>query len=1075
MTPEFVSQTPQRPQKDTRAQQGMAGRNPDADLHPNIDNEPCSAVGGGQRCGALEHLKWYWQATGNTRQDGKAEFRWVGGHRRDGEGMDVTVNMHKMWKRRNGGGGKPSWTLWPQGAPRPQLPTLTELAAAAGGGLLDDEVAEGAEAAGGTPGRRGAGTATRSRPATPGSGTPARRRTPSRSRPRSTAAARRAQAEARQAGEEARAEDARAVARSLARGMVDVEAAGEGEGHDDEEAEDGETASDRAWRVADNDPSCEDGSAPWGRPLPQPREEMRQWREEATPGGEATPGSAATDEDGPDTRAAMEAEFGGEGARPVDAGGGEEAVDAASPWPPLINDKPLPPRLRSSPPGKARRHLDFTIVYSLCQAKATEDMPHPPNPMNDDPLMLESVDFFMRMSADLYRRMETKGMLVHAFAGHERATRPHAQQSVRFSTAREITHFIDLLRVLLHHFCIMQDERTQDMYHRLTISARKGQSMKYNDGYTQKTFPNQPEIKRPGDCGRFIIGASDEYAQEAMDTYWAYAGNEKAAAYKKAGGGHGGYQPRGRDVHFITKSNAFAVGNAHVAVKQMGDRARQASTVAKNAWTLEGGQHALAPSWAIQYGAKNVDEAQLYALQLVNEMPYRACDKMLVRKAMFNYYLQPSAVSSDPVFFRPRMVMQADIEEQLSEAEYMRWMATDELPPHADLAQRFPQRPSAPIHLVIADAHYNFPGTTSHDLGLHLGNAGMNVHALIYDDAKGAGVDPDGARSLGFIDLAMSEAFARRKLSELYRMHLYSFIDPAYLAVVTRELKLADAQPDEPVLPLLINAFGMDTTSYHEVHHRVFPSAVVFRQWLETYTPSPTLKRYTHTAIIRTEERQSWEDFQVGEAMIYTDRADRKLSAKIVKVHNAFVPAYYTISFEDPRTKNIVERTVGNRSLVRSPTAERILDAQAILRTATAGLDSLAPAAETFPPPPGAAPGPPLAAPRLHHYALAWRYKYEIVAYDIGRESMGEFVWGGVRGIEAPPSVRLPRIRPAPPAAYGPLDAGGAGGAVTPTPSDPDGDADMYANMMYHDSGHDDAADCGEDEAQCSPDEDEDA
>ena len=135
MTPEFVSQTPQRPQKDTRAQQGMAGRNPDADLHPNIDNEPCSAVGGGQRCGALEHLKWYWQATGNTRQDGKAEFRWVGGHRRDGEGMDVTVNMHKMWKRRNGGGGKPSWTLWPQGAPRPQLPTLTELAAAAGGGL----------------------------------------------------------------------------------------------------------------------------------------------------------------------------------------------------------------------------------------------------------------------------------------------------------------------------------------------------------------------------------------------------------------------------------------------------------------------------------------------------------------------------------------------------------------------------------------------------------------------------------------------------------------------------------------------------------------------------------------------------------------------------------------------------------------------------------------------------------------------------------------------------------------------------------------------------------------------------
>ena len=138
-------------------------------------------------------------------------------------------------------------------------------------------------------------------------------------------------------------------------------------------------------------------------------------------------------------------------AQEVTPGTQEEAQEVQQEvWPPCR----LPPRLRESPAGVARRAIDFGITCTPQGHKATDRAPNPAQP--SDAVRLAAAYAVMRKAARLFRHMHERGILLEAAGGMERGDEnghPHAQIAGRAMSGRSLKYWLEFMRVVFKMCC----------------------------------------------------------------------------------------------------------------------------------------------------------------------------------------------------------------------------------------------------------------------------------------------------------------------------------------------------------------------------------------------------------------------------------------------------------------------------------------------------------------------------------------------------------------------------------------------------------------------------------------------
>ena len=238
----------------------------------------------------------------------------------------------------------------------------------------------------------------------------------------------------------------------------------------------------------------------------------------------------------------------------AEGGGGEtgdgeaEAEEAMSPFPPAGTSK-MPPRFANSPVGGVRKEIDWTIVYNVHRLEANEtNLPNGGLPPTFD-ICVQCVNHFMAQSYYVYKKMLERKLLTKASAGHEQGDEkkfdeggnPHAQQAVTALTSRKKEYWKGFMKAILDS-CILPTY-VDAYFHRIAITVRGSQSHEYQYGYTKKQ-DGEPLYDQDGLQGNWTLGITPEMLEEYCNTYWAHRTNDNTGAYKKGGGGAGGYQAR---------------------------------------------------------------------------------------------------------------------------------------------------------------------------------------------------------------------------------------------------------------------------------------------------------------------------------------------------------------------------------------------------------------------------------------------------------------------------------------------------------------------------------------------------
>jgi hypothetical protein len=444
-----------------------------------------------------------------------------------------------------------------------------------------------------------------------------------------------------------------------------------------------------------------------------------------------------------------------------------------------LNGERLAPRFVNSPDGGLSRDVDFTMVYDVQRLPESEDLPNG----GSDPaldLMVEFVNHFMQACYYMFLQMLQTGECVHAAAGHEQGEeneRPHGQIAGRFRTRRTAKYFMEYLRYRLHQ-CIKRDERTALYRHYVSVVTRKKQTQEFNLGYTQKQ-DDRDLFNQPGVVGNWTIGMNDEFRREILDVYWSHASKEGTISHQKAMGGSGGrFSSRnhvgGRKLLDVNKSNFVGLGDSNVKTDKLGVAARRACTVKKVGWLLERGRHTLATSWASVHTKGPLDEAQLQAMQILNDNPLRAADLRLVRKAMTGQYDRARSLIGEEVTWAPHVFVSQDVIDMLSLSEIRHYALTSTLPPFARLMQDFPWQQAPAGHAIIVDLNYKLPQSTSEIVARSVGVLNFNCTFRLHADAGEAFCDEYGGCSVG-VASALINDFGDVSLDKLQKQHMYQF------------------------------------------------------------------------------------------------------------------------------------------------------------------------------------------------------------------------------------------------------------------------------------------------------------
>ena len=522
-------------------------------------------------------------------------------------------------------------------------------------------------------------------------------------------------------------------------------------------------------------------------------------------------------------------------------------------WPPCR----LPPRLRESPPGIARRAIDFGITCTPQGHKATDRAPNPVQPSDAERLAAAYV--VMRKAARLLRHMHARGILLEAAGGMERGDEnghPHAQIAGRAMSGRELKYWLEFMRIIFK-FCCTEEHRV--IYYYTSVVLRKKQSQEYALGYCMKQYDRDWQQNRPDDEGFFRIGAleNESRVNECWDVYMAYAGDmANEQAYSKVGGGSrgggtGGYNARrgGHKALDLNKSNFFSIAHDMIKNEKLNDAVARTSTAKQVALVLEGGKHQLTPSWALSSrgGHGKVDEAQIATLDYINMNPYLAADVSLVRHAMFGYHERPSELRIAPVFWRPSVLPALDVIESLSRVEAKAYSVDLSPPPHARLRERFPyvESPQVRGYAIVIDLMYSFSGSTSERVAVGIAERGYSITPNIFNDLGEQGLDCTGKYSCAHIALCQDD-FARSPLDDIGRFYCYAVRTVEYDLWVERVLAV---DPSIELTQAVLTAYRVPLG----LHHGIM-SAEEFLGKFDEITAARAHDGFSHTVIIRDEE-----------------------------------------------------------------------------------------------------------------------------------------------------------------------------------------------------------------------------
>ena len=522
-----------------------------------------------------------------------------------------------------------------------------------------------------------------------------------------------------------------------------------------------------------------------------------------------------------------------------------------------------------------------------------------------------------------------------------------------------------------------------ELSNRVSVIARGTQSQLYNLGYPWKDMEEGDLFHAPSPlpeaAGHYRLGMSDDRCKEADLAYKSFAHDQaNKTAYAKGGANRPGRYTGNKKKYAISKSSYLDFGYDLVEDEKFGEDGRRASAVKKTAWLLERGRHYLGPSWCTPYGKNQVDEEQVTCLELVNNVPLRAQDVSLVRKAMLGTYDVASHLSGSRIAYRIPVLLQMNEADDLSLQEMRRWKQENILPRRINLARTYPHRKrGASGHAVIIDFHdqwHRVSEESSFDVGSYLGSLHFNVLPHIYDAGGDSGRDPLGYVSVG-MGYCIQAEFGLKPFSAFSMAHATSGLDFEWQRWCRRTVEANDAPPpatSSERLRRVLHAldgygeYAFDPNAFHGVL-----TFAEFQDGIERWRPrvgDEAAIRRTHVAIIEFTPRPPPPE------PTPPDAAEDDVPAVAPDLPLPQIPDGEAYVTQFTRLDDLTVEAELNR-VARADEREEAKDA---------------------PPPPPSALDPAAVASKKHHIAVAFRYgEHEITQAHVRRESLTPY--GGRR------------------------------------------------------------------------------